>query len=111
MTTHQPWLKSMIFWIILVVVLVLVFQCSTREQKNKAASNQNFERLYHCVRDLDLTKHPELSAQLQHLDLTTNQQDIMQLIQQCRQLKPIADKASYLTLIQQQTHQSYRSNK
>ncbi|NCI78692.1 hypothetical protein [Acinetobacter kanungonis] len=97
---NMPWLKSLIFWIIVIVVIFAVFQCSQKSENNTSASALMYERLYQCSRDLS-GKHPTILASIQkqiHTDM--NQKELMQLINYCRQANPLKTQATYIEAIQ-----------
>ncbi|MHA3890790.1 hypothetical protein [Acinetobacter sp. GXMZU3951] len=97
---NTPWLKSLIFWVIVVVVIFAVFQCTQKSENNKSASTLMYERLYQCSRDLS-GKNPEVLKSIQtQLHANMTQQQLMQLINQCRQANPLASQARYIEAIQ-----------
>ncbi len=36
---QAPWLKSLIFWTILIVVIFAIFQCTQKSESNKTAAD------------------------------------------------------------------------
>ena len=84
----------------MVGIIFIVLQCSKKSEDQKQSSAIMYERLYQCVRDLEpnntsLLKHIQKEV---HSEMT--QQDLMILINQCRQKNPLKNKSQYIKLIQ-----------
>ena len=95
-----PWLKSLIFWAIVITVIFAVFQCSQKSENNKQASALMYERLYQCTRDLKVEHKPLLNTIQQNLNANLPQQEMVKLINDCRKVNPLKDKLQYIKLIQ-----------
>ena len=96
-----PWLKSLLFWAILIVCLIFIFQCTQNSENEKLASESMFERLYQCTKELNPKSHQSLIVHIKStINLNSNQKELMQLIHQCRQARPLKQKNEYINLIQ-----------
>ncbi|QQN40360.1 hypothetical protein [Acinetobacter sp. CS-2] len=96
---NATWLKSLIFWIILIVVMFAVFQCSQNSENKKQASALMYERLFHCTRNL-VQKNPEVLKHIQQqLKPELTQAEVMKLLDECRQAHPLQSKENYIDLI------------
>ena len=97
---NTPWLKSLVFWCIVIGVIFIGFQCSKKSDDNKQSSAIMYERLYQCTRDLK----PSHTVLLKHIQKEVHaemsQQDVMMLINKCRQVNPLKHKIQYIKLIQ-----------
>ena len=97
---NLPWLKSLIFWIIVIVVIFAIFQCTQKSEDNKSASTLMYERLYQCSRDLS-TKNPAVLKSIQaQIRPDMKQKELMQLINQCLQVNPLETQTTYIKAIQ-----------
>ena len=95
-----PWLKSLVFWRIVIGVIFIGFQCSKKSDNSKQSSKIMYERLYQCTRDLK-PNHASLLKHIQkEVHAEMSQQDIIMLIHQCRQVNPLKNKILYIKLIQ-----------
>ena len=97
---NLPWLKSLIFWIIIIVVIFAAFQCTQKSENNKSASALMYERLYQCSRDLAGKNSTVLTAIQKQIHTNMTQQELMQLINSCRQANPLKTQATYIEAIQ-----------
>ena len=97
---NLPWLKSLIFWIIVVVVIFAIFQCTQKSEQNKSASALMYERLYQCSRDLSEKNPTALKSIQTQIRAEMKQKELMQLINQCRQANPLDTQAAYIEKIQ-----------
>ena len=96
---NATWLKSLIFWIILIIVMFAVFQCSQNSENEKQASALMYERLFHCTRNLPQNNPEVLKRIQQQLKPELTQAELMKLIKQCRQAHPLQSKETYINLI------------
>ena len=94
-----PWLKSLIFWAIVITVIFAVFQCSQKTENNKQASALMYERLYQCTRDLKTEHKALLTSIQQRLTENLNQQDMVKLINECRKVNPSKPREYYIQAI------------
>ena len=96
---NATWLKSLIFWIILIVVMFAVFQCSQNSENKKQASALMYERLFDCTRNLT-KKNPEVLKHIQQqLKPELTQAELMKLMKECRKAQPLESKENYIKLI------------
>ncbi|WP_425917741.1 hypothetical protein [Acinetobacter sp. TSRC1-2] len=92
-------MKSLIFWIILLIVMFAVFQCSQNSENKKQASALMYERLFHCTRNLP-QKNPDVLKHIQQqLKPELTQAELMELIKECRKAQPLQSKENYINLI------------
>ena len=96
---NATWLKSLIFWIILIVVMFAVFQCSQNSENKKQASALMYERLFHCTRNLTTRNQDVLKHIQQQLKPELTQAELMKLINECRQAQPLQSQENYINLI------------
>lgn len=94
-----PWLKSLIFWAIVITVIFAVFQCSQKSENNKQASALMYERLYQCTRDLKAEHKPLLNSIQQNLNANLTQQEMVKLINECRTANPTKPLEYYIQAI------------
>ena len=94
-----PWLKSLIFWAIVITVIFAVFQCSQKSENNKQASALMYERLYQCTRDLKAEHKPLLNSIQQNLNANLTQQEMVKLINECRKANPSKPREYYIQAI------------
>ncbi|TCB68844.1 hypothetical protein [Acinetobacter sp. ANC 4178] len=97
---NLPWLKSLIFWIIVIVVIFAAFQCTQKSENNKSASALMYERLYQCSRDLSGKNALVLKSIQKQIRADMKQQELMQLITTCRQANPLKTQVAYTEAIQ-----------
>ena len=96
---NATWLKSLIFWIILLIVMFAVFQCSQNSENKKQASTLMYERLFDCTRTLT-EKNPEVLKHIQQqLKPELTQAELMKLMKECRKAQPLDSKENYIKLI------------
>ena len=97
---NLPWLKSLLFWIILIIVIVLIFQCSQKSEANKTASTLMYEKLSQCTGELKNSQHATLIQHIQNsVQAQMKQADLMQLLTQCRKANPVKSKLDYINAI------------
>ncbi|MFH7764927.1 hypothetical protein [Acinetobacter sp. BSP-28] len=96
---NTTWLKSLTFWIILIIVMFVVFQCSQNSENKKQASALMYERLFHCTRNLPQKNQDVLKHIQQQLKPELTQAELMKLINECRQAQPLQSKENYINLI------------
>ena len=97
---NMPWLKSMIFWIVLILIILFIFKCSQTSEANKVAPTLMYERLYQCTQQLSHSSHPALIQQIQstvHPEMS--QSELMKLINECRKANPLKSKQDYVNAI------------
>ena len=97
---NMPWLKSMIFWIILILIILFIFKCSQTSEANKVAPTLMYERLYQCTQQLPIQSQQAL---IQHIQNTVHpemsQSELMQLVNDCRKANPLKSKQDYVNAI------------
>ncbi|MEZ7922112.1 MAG: hypothetical protein QMB80_01865 [Acinetobacter towneri] len=96
---QAPWLKSLIFWTILIVVIFAIFQCTQKSESNKTAATLMYERLYQCSRDLNAQQATLKQIQSQ-VKTEMTQQEMLQLINLCRKTNPPQTREDYIKAIQ-----------
>ena len=94
-----PWLKSMIFWTILIIAVLGIFQCTQRSENNRQASNQMYERLYQCTKELPITQKTTLRTIQSQIHPQMKQQELMTLIASCRKATPSQSADAYVNAI------------
>ena len=97
---QAPWLKSLIFWAILIVVIFAIFQCTQKSESNKTAAALMYERLYQCSRDLPAHKQAALKQIQSQVKTEMTQQEMLQLINLCRKTNPLQTREDYIKAIQ-----------
>ncbi|WP_179998494.1 hypothetical protein [Acinetobacter sp. YH12239] len=96
---NTPWLKSLIFWSLLVGSLIFIFQCTQKSEHNKVAPALMYERLYHCTSELS-SEHALLIKKIQNeVHVESSQQTMMELMSLCRKANPLKSKAEYVHLL------------
>ena len=97
---NMPWLKSMIFWIVLILIILFIFKCSQQSEANKAAPTLMYERLYQCTQQPPIQSQQALIQQIQN-SVTTEmpQSELMQLLNACRKANPLKSKQDYVNAI------------
>ena len=96
---NATWLKSLIFWIILLIVMFAVFQCSQNSENKKHASALMYELLFDCTRNLT-KKNPQVLKHIQQqLKPELTQAELMKLMKECRKAQPLESKENYIKLI------------
>ena len=96
---QAPWLKSLIFWTILIVVIFSIFQCTQKSESNKTAAALMYERLYQCSKDLPTHKQATLKQIQSQIKTNMTQQEMLKLIQACRQANPLQSREDYIKAI------------
>ena len=96
---QAPWLKSLIFWTILIVVIISIFQCTQKSESNKTAAVLMYERLYQCSRDLKVQQQATLKQIQSQIKTNMTQQEMLNLIQACRQANPLQSREDYIKAI------------
>ena len=96
---NTTWMKSLVFWIILLIVMFAVFQCSQNSENKKQASALMYERLFHCTRNLTQKNSDVLKHIQQQLKPELTQTELMELIKECRKAQPLQSKENYINLI------------
>ena len=97
---NTPWLKTTIFWTIVIGAVFIVFQCTQKSESNKAAPTLMYERLYHCTIELDKQKNQALIQKIQStVQHDLKQQELMQLLNECRKANPLKSNESYVSAI------------
>ncbi|UIP24449.1 hypothetical protein [Acinetobacter towneri] len=96
---QAPWLKSLIFWTILIVVIFAIFQCTQKSESNKTAAALMYERLYQCSRDLPTHKQATLKQIQSQVKTEMTQQEMLQLINLCRKTNPPQTREDYIKAI------------
>jgi len=71
------WMKSLIFWIILILMLLIAFQCTQKSESNKQASTLMYERLYQCAKDIPRHQQIQLQQLQSKVHSNLSQQEIM----------------------------------
>ena len=94
-----PWLKSMIFWSILIIALLGIFQCTQRTENKKQASTSMYERLYQCAKELPTTQQGTLQNIQKQIQPNMTQQELMLLIASCRKAVPSQSTERYINAI------------
>ena len=84
---QAPWLKSLIFWTILIVVIFAIFQCTQKSESNKTAATLMYERLYQCSRDLNAQQQATLKQIQSQVKTEMTQQEMLQLITRYRRCR------------------------
>ena len=90
----------MIFWILLIIVIIAIFQCTQNSEANKSAPTLMYERLYQCSAELDSMTDSSLIQHIQNtvaLDMT--QSELMGLIAECKKANPMKTKQDYINAI------------
>ena len=93
---NLPWLKTAIFWSIVIGIIFAVFQYTQKSENKQPASMLMHERLYQCARDLPASQKALLRRIQQQAHAQLTQQEIMQLLGECRKVNPAQSKAFYL---------------
>ena len=93
---NLPWLKTAIFWSIVIGIIFAVFQYTQKSENKQPASALMHERLYQCARDLPASQKALLRRIQQQAHAQLTQQEIMQLLGECRKVNPAQSKAFYL---------------
>jgi len=96
---NTTWMKSLVFWIILLIVMFAVFQYSQNSENKKQASALMYERLFHCTRNLPQKNLDVLKHIQQQLKPELTQAELMELIKECRKAHPLQSKENYINLI------------
>ncbi|UIZ58416.1 hypothetical protein LZP46_04755 [Acinetobacter sp. SCLZS86] len=97
---QAPWLKSLIFWTILIVVIFSIFQCTQKSESNKTAATLMYERLYQCSRDLNAQQQATLKQIQNQVKAEMTQQEMLELINLCRKTSPPQTREDYIKAIQ-----------
>ena len=96
---QAPWLKSLIFWTILIVVIFSIFQCTQKSESNKTAAALMYERLYQCSRDLKVQQQSTLRQIQNQVKADLTQQEMLELINLCRKTSPLQTREDYIKAI------------
>ena len=96
---NTPWLKSLIFWVVMIAIIFAIFQCTQKTENNKIASTLMYERLYQCTRDLTKQNQPTLNQIQKNMRNELTQKEIMKLINLCRKTNPTLSKENYIQRI------------
>ncbi|NHB57919.1 hypothetical protein [Acinetobacter shaoyimingii] len=103
---NTPWLKSLIFWSVVIAIVYVVFQCTQRTESSRAAPTLMYERLYYCAKELNTQQHQALIHKIKsHVQPNIKQNELMQLLNECRQANPMKSTESYMQLIKNIEHQ------
>ena len=97
---QAPWLKSLIFWTILIMVIFAILQCTQKSESNKTAATLMYERLYQCSRDLNVQQKATLKQIQSQVKSDLTQQEILRLINLCRKTNPQPTREDYIKAIQ-----------
>ena len=97
---QAPWLKSLIFWTILIVVIFSIFQCTQKSESNKTAAALMYERLYQCSRDLKVQQQATLRQIQNQVKADLTQEEMLKLINLCRKTNPLQTRDDYIKAIQ-----------
>ncbi len=102
MLKNTPWLKSMLFWIVLVSIIFLIFRCSTRQEQEKIASSNSYERLYDCMSKIPSQQQGAWFQHIQQrLSTQLNQKQMIELIRQCQSHKVGQNEQQWIEKIKQ----------
>ena len=89
----------MIFWSILIIALLGIFQCTQRTENKKQASASMYERLYQCAKELPRTQKSTLQNIQKQIQPNMTQQELMTLISSCRKTIPSQSTETYINAI------------
>ena len=93
---NLPWLKTAIFWTIVLGIIFAVFQYTQKSENKQPAAALMHERLYQCARDLPPSQKALLRSIQQRAHAQLTQAEIMQLLKECENASPAQSKEFYL---------------